>query len=385
MAKRRPPSKATPSEDSQQIALELARAREALDQSSRRLSTLQRLTDSLSGALDDDASIKVLHDGLPSLIPVDLIGIARANHQRLWVWSRAHDREQETRLRRYLRRRLGVIPSDGAEPQPRLRLVRNNPRLHVAPTVAPSQSEPDVKPQVSCEVTLSLGSEDAGILLVQRQGGVAFTEEEHQLLHTIGAVLSLAFSKTQTSHNLQEMALRDALTGVLNRQAFERVVARELRLNLRYGVPTCLLWLDLDYFTTVNEVLGHSAGDQVLKTAAEFIRTTIRDSDVLGRVGGEAFGVILPHTDREQAGALAERLRDAIEQHQFVCGDGQVRGTTSIGLAAVPYSGIASVAEWMGVAEAALRRAKSQGRNCVVSHTMRPPALAQAAVMRLAA
>ena len=384
MAKRRPPSKMSSAEDSQKMAQELVQAREALEQSGQRLSALQRLAESLSGAGDDDASIKILYDGLSTVIPVDLIGIARASHQRLWVWSRAHDREQETRLRRYLRRRLGMIPADGAEPQPRLRLVRD-PHLHAAPPVAPREFEHDAKPEASCEVALSLGSDDAGVLLVQRHSGVALTTEERQLVHTIGTVLSLAFSKTQTHQHLQEMALRDALTGVLNRQAFERVVIRELRLNLRYGVPTCLLWLDLDYFTIVNEVLGHSTGDQVLRTVAEFIRTIIRDSDVIGRVGGEAFGVILPHTDREQAGVLAERLRDAIEQHQFLCGDGQVRGTTSIGLAAVPHAGIASVAEWMRVAEAALRRAKSQGRNCVVSHTVRPPASALAAVMSLAA
>lgn len=384
MAKRRPPSKVSSAEDSQKMDQELIEAREALGQSSRRLSALQRLTDVLSGAEDDDALIKVLSDGLPTVIPVDLIGIARASHQRLWVWSRAHDREQETRLRRYLRRRLGLIPSDGAEPQPRLRLVRD-PRLHAVRADAPGQSEHDATSEASCEVALSLGSEDTGVLLVQRQGGAAFTTEERQLMRTIGTVLSLAFSKTQTHQHLQEMALRDALTGVLNRQAFERVVTRELRLNLRYGVPTCLLWLDLDYFTTVNEVLGHSTGDHVLKMAAEFIRTIIRDSDVVGRVGGEAFGVILPHTDQEQAGALAERLREAIEQHQFVCDDGQVRGTTSIGLAAVSHAGIASMTEWMRVAEAALKRAKLQGRNCVVSHTVRPSASPMAAVMSLAA
>lgn len=384
MAKRRPPTTPSFSEDSRQIAQALGKARETLEQSSRRLVALQRLTDSLAGAGDDDASIKVLYAGLPTVIPVDLIGIARASHERLWVWSHAHDREQEIRLRRYLRRRLGLIPTDGAESQPRLRLVRD-PRLHAAQAVAPRQFEHDATSEASCEVPLSLGAEDAGVLLVRRQGGTAWTAEERQLVQMIGTVLSLAFSKTQTSQHLQEIALRDALTGVLNRPAFERVVSRELRVSLRYGVPTCLLWMDLDYFTIVNEVLGHATGDHVLKSAAEFIRTTIRDSDVVGRIGGEAFGVILPHTDREQAGALAERLRDAIEQHQFVCGDAQVRGTTSIGLAAVPHAGIASMAEWMRVAEAALKRAKSQGRNCVVSHTVRPSASPMAAVMSLAA
>ncbi len=384
MAKRRPSTKASLSEDSRQIAQELAQAREALEQSCRRFSALQRLTESLSGALDEEATIKVLYDDLPRLIHGDLIGIARASRQQIWIWSDSRDREREARLRRYLRRRLGLIPSDGAETQPRLRLVRQ-PHLYAAPTAAADHAAHDVPIEISCEVTLSLGSEDIGLLLVQRHTGVPFTRGERQLVETIGTVLSLSLCKTQTHHNLQDLSLRDSLTGILNRQAFERTVTRELRLSLRYGVPACLLWLDLDYFTTVNEVLGHTTGDQVLKTAAEFIQATVRDSDVIGRIGGEAFGVILPHTDREQAGALAERLRGAIEQHQFVCDDGQVRVTTSVGLAAVPNAGIVSVPEWMTVAESALRRAKSQGRNCVVGHIDRPPACAQAAMMSLAA
>ncbi len=384
MAKRRPQTRKSLTDDSQQIAQELIQTREALQQSCQRFSALQRLAESLSEALDDEAMVKTLHEGLPTLIHADLVGIAKARHQRLWVWSSAHDREREARLRRYLRRRLGLIPSDGAEPQPRLRLVRQ-PHLYPVPTVIVDQVEHDGLGDTGCEVTLSLGSKDAGLLLFQRQTGGPFTKDERQLVQTIGSVLSLSFCKTQTHQNLQDMSLRDPLTGVLNREAFERAVTRELRVSLRYGVPACLLWLDLDYFTTVNEVLGHTTGDQVLKTAAEFIQATVRDSDVIGRIGGEAFAVILPHTDRVQASALAERLRGAIEQHQFVCGDGQVRGTTSIGLAAVPNAGIASVAEWLTVAESALRRAKSQGRNCVVSHMVRPPASAQAAVMSLAA
>ena len=95
--------------------------------------------------------------------------------------------------------------------------------------------------------------------------------------------------------------------------------------------------------------------------------------------------VVLPHTDRQQARALAERLRDRIERHPFAIEAGQVRTTASIGLAAVPDAAVASIAEWMIICDAALNDAKAQGRNRVVFHAPKPPALACAVALSCAA
>jgi len=362
----------------------LGRAQDVPHRSSRTLSALHGLTQTLSKSLDEEAMIKAVCADVPLLVEANLIGIARANRERVWVWSDSNDCAWEARVRRYLHRRLGHVPSSGASSHTPLRLIRRTHLYLVPPPIVdPSVDEGFI--EASCEIALDIGMEEAGILLVQRKSTNPFTDEERQVLDTVGAVLSLSFAHTQVRRRLEDGSLRDALTGVLNRQAFERALTRELRLSHRYGVPACLLLIDLDYFATVNDRLGHAAGDHVLRMAADFIRTVVRDVDVIGRYEGEAFGVLLPHTDRERATVLAERLREAIEQHLFMNEDGQVRATISIGLAMVPNAEIASIAEWMTAAQSAVHRAKIQGRNCVVNHMPGPPALAQAAVMSLAA
>ncbi len=359
-------------------------ARDVPHQHSHTLPALHRLVQTLSKTRDEESIIKAVCTTLPMMIDVNLIGIARTSRERVWIWSDCHDRAWEARVRRYAHRRLGHVPSERAFSHAPLRLLRKTHLYLVPPSVVDSLPDEGFT-EASYETALDIGLEEAGILLAQRRSATPFTDDERQVLDMVGAVLSLAFAHTQVRHRLEDDSLRDALTGVLNRQAFERVLTRELRLSHRYGVPACLLLIDLDYFATVNDCLGHAAGDTVLRMAADFIRTVVRDVDVIGRYEGEAFGAVLPHTDREQAGVLAERLREAIEQHLFMNDDAQVRATISVGLAMVPNAEIASIVEWMTAAKSALHRAKIQGRNCVVNHMPGPPAFAQAAVMSLAA
>lgn len=362
----------------------LGSAQEMSHQHGHTLLALHRLAQTLSKTRDEEAMIKTVCADLPAMIDTNLIGIARANRERVWIWSDSHDRAWEARVRRYMHRRLGHVSSEDAFSHVPLRLIRQR-HLHLVPPPVVDPSPDEGFTEASYETALDIGAEEAGMLLVQRKSTAPFTDEERQALDTVGAVLALSLAHAQVRRRLEDGSLRDALTGVLNRQAFERALTRELRLSHRYGVPACLLLIDLDYFATVNECLGHTAGDHMLRMAADFIRTVVRDVDVIGRYEGEAFGVLLPHTDREQAAVLAERLREAIEQHLFMNEDGQVRATISIGLAMVPNAEIASIVEWMTAAQSALHRAKIQGRNCVVNYMPGPPALAQAAVMSLAA
>jgi diguanylate cyclase (GGDEF)-like protein len=224
-----------------------------------------------------------------------------------------------------------------------------------------------------------------GILLVQPKDQDHFTQREREVLETVGTFLSLALRHIETYQRAQDLVLRDPLTEMFNAHAFDKALARELSVGFRYGMPACLLLLDLDFFKTINDRLGHKTGDHVLKAAADLIRTTVRDSDIAGRYRGNTFGVVLPHTDRQQARALAERLRDRIERHPFAIEAGQVRTTASIGLAAVPDAAVASMAEWMMIGDAALNDAKAQGRNRVVFHAPKPPALACAVALSCAA
>jgi diguanylate cyclase (GGDEF)-like protein len=373
-----------PSDELSRVTRELAQAQGELQQYHQRLAALHRLTNVLASSPDEEGIIKALAKGLPTLVDTVMVGIARSHRNRVWIWSDPQNQEQEARVRRYLLGRLGQLPSHPTESDAPLRVVRSRHLCLVPPSASP-RSLQEQDSTLGHEVPLTLGPEETGLLLVQPKDPDRFTQLEREALETVAASLSLALRHAKKHQQVREVALRDPLTEMLNTQAFDNALARELSVGLRYGVPACLLLLDLDFFKTVNDRLGHTTGDQVLKAAADLIRATVRESDIVGRYRGNTFAVVLPHTDRQQARVLAERLRDRIEQYPFEIEAGQVRTTGSIGLAAIPGATVASVKEWMMVGDAALSDAKTQGRNRVVLHAPKPPGLASAVALPCAA
>jgi diguanylate cyclase (GGDEF)-like protein len=384
MAKQAPSDANRLSEALARVTQELAHAQDELQQYHQRLTALHRLTDALASSPDEEAIIKVLTKGLPSLVDPVMVGVARSHRNQAWVWSDSQNREREAQVRRYLLRRLGQSPSQDAESNAPPRGCRSRHLRLVPPSAshAPMQEQDSTLGQ---EVRLSLGSEESGLLLIQLKDPDHFTPREREALETVGAALSLALRHAKIHQQARTNALRDPLTDLLNPQAFESALMRELSVGLRYGVPACLLLLDLDFFRIVNDRLGHTAGDQVLKMAADLIRGTVRDSDIVGRYRGNTFAVVLPHTDRQQACALAERLRERVERYPFAIEAGQVRTTASIGLTAVPDTTVVSVSEWIMVGDVALNDAKAQGRNRVVLHAPKPPGVACAVALSCAA
>jgi diguanylate cyclase (GGDEF)-like protein len=362
----------------------LARDREVLTESNRQWSVLNRLTQALSGSLETEAIIKALFSSLPELVSSDLIGVVQTNPDQAWTWSRTGNSRMELAARKHLLNRVGHTPTRRVSPSVTLRLVRDS---QVEASVSPEQtlSEQYVPSRCSHDVSLAVGSHASGMLHVERARPAIFSEQERQLLATVGAALALALRNSHAHRHLQELALKDPLTRVLNRRALDGPLDRELKAGHRYGTPACLLLLDLDYFKTVNDLLGHMAGDDVLKSVAVLIQETVRDIDSLSRYGGEEFAVVLPHTDRVQAQALAERIRAGIERRAFDVFDGQVRLTASIGLAPLHPSSMTAVGDWIAAADSALYEAKAQGRNRVAIHHPDRLAPAQAAAACLAA
>lgn len=113
-------------------------------------------------------------------------------------------------------------------------------------------------------------------------------------------------------HQLREMALRDPLTGLYNRRQFEAELDRQLALSRRNGQGGALLVMDLDGFKEVNDAFGHGAGDEILRAVADVLTQRLRGSDLLARIGGDEFAVILPDVDVDRARAIAIALEDRI-------------------------------------------------------------------------
>jgi diguanylate cyclase (GGDEF)-like protein len=165
----------------------------------------------------------------------------------------------------------------------------------------------------------------------------------------------------QLQRALHRQAITDALTGAFNRRHFDSELQR-LSAAGPGASPCALLAIDIDHFKRINDTYGHGAGDEVLRRVAAEITSRKRSTDMLFRTGGEEFILLLSGTSSEQAVALAEGLRERIEQSDMLASE---RVTASVGVA-VHQAG-ENLAEWARRADAALYQAKREGRNRVVA------------------
>jgi diguanylate cyclase (GGDEF)-like protein len=165
---------------------------------------------------------------------------------------------------------------------------------------------------------------------------------------------------------LVNLSSRDALTGLANRRAFELALAREIDRVARSGEPALLLALDIDHFKRVNDTYGHNAGDQVLKAVAGALIESVRPMDLVARVGGEEFAIILPNCASAFGETVAERVRRRVENMPVTVSPSQaIECTVSIGGAFAPQWVRSTPALWVERADQQLYRSKTQGRNLV--------------------
>ncbi|PCM45260.1 GGDEF domain-containing protein [Marinobacter sp. ANT_B65] len=169
----------------------------------------------------------------------------------------------------------------------------------------------------------------------------------------------------QANKQLARLSMTDRLTGLLNRGAWENLVGAEYERYRRYSQATSLVMFDIDFFKKVNDNYGHLTGDEVIKHAAATAKSNLRQSDSIGRYGGEEFGIILPETDAEGSRIICERIRQSIEHSIVNTTTAPVRYTVSIGIAQLSGSA-KSYTKWMQQADEALYAAKKSGRNRVV-------------------
>jgi diguanylate cyclase (GGDEF)-like protein len=191
------------------------------------------------------------------------------------------------------------------------------------------------------------------------------------------AVREWARSQQRASH-LKTLAAIDPLTGLDNRRQFEMLARAELARSQRYMRPLSLLIIDIDYFKTVNDKLGHQAGDGVLRCVANVLVSAKRQSDMVARIGGEEFAMLLPETSKEAAHTIAERLRELVQTCCPSVAGERLDLTISIGVAGATIR-TAGIETLYRQADQALYEAKRSGRNCVVVSTPAVEKLAMAA------
>lgn len=208
-----------------------------------------------------------------------------------------------------------------------------------------------------------LNQENSDSLLIFHDEPRFQSEPAFQMLEEILQDLRGPLMRTLAYEELYNQARRDALTGLVNRRVFEERITQELANAERYGSSLVLACLDLDHFKSINDTLGHAEGDAVLKRVSKTFSEMVRDTDLLARVGGDEFALILPNTSLENGRQLMNRLCQAIADQDIHAPNSPSLGV-SIGLA-VWREGLTFKMLW-DQADSALYRAKSAGRSQVM-------------------
>jgi diguanylate cyclase (GGDEF)-like protein len=233
---------------------------------------------------------------------------------------------------------------------------------HLDPRVSVVPGTP-VDPEALISIPLIARAQIKGVLNIYRLGEHAmFSVAEFELAKRFADAAALALDNAQIRARLEHQAQTDSLTGLFNHRAFHERLLNALQEASRTHRPVAVLMLDIDDFKRVNDVHGHGVGDEVLRQLAETLRSSVRPQDVVCRLGGEEFGVIMSSCDGVDAVHVAERIVARAGQAEIPA-VGAV--TVSVGLARGPEHAM-NPRELTACAEAAMMTAKAQGKNRIV-------------------
>lgn len=268
------------------------------------------------------------------------------------VWVK----DAEGRLQMYnraFRDMFGLPELDGTMPPPLDELDR----------LGDQSLREEGKSRLTKEVSLDMEGGQRTIMLSKS----VLTDEDSALTGTIGLITDITERKSM-ERQLRQLATIDDLTGTLNRRAFFAAAGQEMERAVRYGNAVSVVMFDLDHFKQVNDSYGHALGDQALRETATALRASLRDVDILGRLGGEEFAILLPETPLAGAMEVAERLRHAISAIRIPQDSGAppLTLTASLGVAERMAAEI-TVDKVLARADLALYRAKADGRNRVMA------------------
>src|SRR5438874_4741797 len=235
-------------------------------------------------------------------------------------------------------------------------------QAHLDPRVRNVPGTP-LEPEALICVPLIARGVIKGALNIYREGdAVAFSETEFEIAKRFGDAAALALDNAEIRERLEHQARTDSLTGLFNHSVFYERLLQSLQESSRTHMPLAVLMLDIDDFKHVNDVHGHAVGDELLRFLAEGLRAIVRPEDVICRLGGEEFAVVMDGCGGADAVRVAERVQSRPAEVDF---PGIGRMTVAVGLSLGPEHAM-NPRELAACAEAAMMTAKAQGKNQVV-------------------
>jgi diguanylate cyclase (GGDEF)-like protein len=306
-----------------------------------------------------DALLDRIADALADLVPHDSLTIYEADEPRRMlnpVWAR--DKWADKILADECPFGVGLTGWGVEQREP----VRVN-QAHLDPRTSTVAGTPDDEPEAMITIPLIARGSIKGALNIYRLGEHAsFGDDDFELAKRFGDAAALALDNAQIRVRLEHQAQTDPLTGLYNHRAFHERLRQALANASRSHESVTVLMLDIDDFKRVNDVYGHGSGDEILRSLADTLKDAVRVSDVVYRLGGEEFAIVINSRAPQSAERLAHRLVERVESAEF---DPAGRITISVGLARGPEHAM-NPRELVACAEAAMMTAKARGKNQIV-------------------
>jgi diguanylate cyclase (GGDEF)-like protein len=332
---------------------ELDAAERAVAERQKELSVLYKVSSTISQTIDMDKLFTVIFDTVTDIDILDIekkIGIFFIQDDRLMLVS--HEGFPQALIDNHRAIKVGDCLCGLAAKEKKVIISRNcnNDSRH-------TMNYPEMTAHGHIIIPLNARGKVIGVLCLYLPPDVEVEENKIKLLDAIGNQIGVAIDNARLYEKAKKYALHDPLTGLANRRMMDIVFERNLSRAKRTSEPFSVIMLDIDHFKKYNDTNGHAEGDKLLVALAGLIVKETRKIDLVVRFGGEEFLVLLPETDLNRAGEVAERMRNSIEQ--------QAETTISLGVASYDKK-MLSEEELIRSADEALYKAKERGRNLVV-------------------
>lgn len=305
-----------------------------LKRQSERLDLMNRLHGRMAGVLSLTGMIEAYSVWLMPQVPHELIGYSNATRQKKHLFCSGHGPNRRRAMAFAEQIIDNPIPFEGG--------CKNQDGHYAHKWIFESADE-------------------AGILLILKDDQELSTAEI-DLINASLVILSDSLQRGLEYEELFERASNDSLTGLSNRRVFDERIRGMMESSKRYKRPMTMISMDLDRFKNINDNLGHQAGDEVLKSVAKVLKVAVRSTDLLVRMGGDEFLLVLDDTDQKNARILAERLCVAVDELE-VWADKNTKLGISIGLSQLEEG--ESLGQWLERTDDILYHAKAEGRSRV--------------------
>lgn len=320
----------------------LEREKEAFRIKNRELDFINRLSSEVAYDLDWDRILpRILDAGLLRVIDPGLFSILYRIGSKwnlaLYLPEMEINDEELERLKEDIVNRFFSLS--------KVRIPIKEMILHLYPSDLPATDLSDNARALQAEATisfsgqwslpLSLAGKPLGMLSILPKNGEELKKRKMDLMSTISNILAMSLKNAQEYHRLKEMAVTDGLTGIFNYKGLRDFIKREFHRARRHNKPLSLVMIDMDEFKAVNDSLGHLAGDYILRELADCLKGSIRNTDIVGRYGGDEFAILLPETEMDKSEALMKRILHAIKNHTFEWGPESIKVEITYGIATI--------------------------------------------------